>query len=252
MKFDIIITTFFTNILSYYSTEIKNIYNNYGKLTHLHLIKINKINITAILFIYFYERSFFMINTIWFLLIFVGILYGTITGNLGEINNIIIDQAAEGVTFGISLMGIMAFWLGIMNIAEKSGLIKSLSKVFRPVVKLLFPEVPRNHPAERWMIMNFIANMFGVGNGATAFGLKAMKELDSINLHKGKATNAMAMFLIINMSSLQLVPLTVIKLRHDYGSKAPTDIIGITILATGLSTIVAIIIGKIFERRKKC
>ncbi len=193
-----------------------------------------------------------MINTIWFLLVFIGILYGAITGNLGEINNIIIDEAAEGVTFGISLMGIMAFWLGIMNIAEKSGLIKSLSKAFRPVVKLLFPEVPRNHPAERWMIMNFIANMFGVGNGATAFGLKAIKELDSINPHKGKASNAMAMFLIINMSSLQLVPLTVIKLRHDYGSRNPTDIIGITLLATSLSTIVAIIIGKMFERRRKC
>ncbi|NLY67979.1 MAG: spore maturation protein [Tissierellia bacterium] len=193
-----------------------------------------------------------MINTIWFLLVFIGILYGALTGNLGDINNIIIDQATEGVTFGISLMGVMAFWLGIMNIAEKSGLIRAISKVFRPLVRFIFPEVPANHPAERWMLMNFIANMFGVGNGATAFGLKAIRELDSLNAHKGRATNAMAMFLIINMSSLQLVPLTVIKLRHDYGSKAPTDIIGITLLATTLSTIVAIIIGKIFERRRKC
>ena len=193
-----------------------------------------------------------MINTIWFLLVFIGILYGALTGNLGDINNIIIDQATEGVTFGISLMGVMAFWLGIMNIAEKSGLIRAISKVFRPLVRFIFPEVPANHPAERWMLMNFIANMFGVGNGATAFGLKAIRELDSLNAHKGRATNAMAMFLIINRSSLQLVPLTVIKLRHDYGSKAPTDIIGITLLATTLSTIVAIIIGKMFERRRKC
>ena len=193
-----------------------------------------------------------MINTIWFLLVFIGILYGALTGNLGDINNIIIDQATEGVTFGISLMGVMAFWLGIMNIAEKSGLIRAISNVFRPLLRFVFPEVPANHPAERWMLMNFIANMFGVGNGATAFGLKAIRELDSLNAHKGRATNAMAMFLIINMSSLQLVPLTVIKLRHDYGSKAPTDIIGITLLATTLSTIVAIIIGKIFERRRKC
>ncbi|GFN35726.1 nucleoside recognition domain-containing protein [Tepidimicrobium xylanilyticum] len=193
-----------------------------------------------------------MLNTIWFLMIFVGILYGAITGNLEEINNIILKETQEGVTFGISLMGIMAFWLGIMNIAEKSGFIRCLSRAFRPIIKLLFPEVPPNHPAERWMIMNFIANMFGVGNGATAFGLKAMKELDNINSHKGKATNAMAMFLIINMSSLQLVPLTIIKLRYDYGSKAPTDIIGITLLATSISTIVAIIIGKMFERRKRC
>jgi spore maturation protein A len=100
--------------------------------------------------------------------------------------------------------------------------------------------------------MNFIANMFGVGNGATAFGLKAMKELNSLNPDKRRATNAMAMFLIINMSSLQLVPLTVVKLRYDYGSKDPTGIIGITILATFLSTVVAIIVGKIFERGRKC
>ncbi|HSH35847.1 MAG TPA: spore maturation protein, partial [Schnuerera sp.] len=97
-----------------------------------------------------------------------------------------------------------------------------------------------------------MANMFGVGNGATAFGLKAMKELDGLNRDKKKATNAMALFLIINMSSLQLVPLTVVKIRYDYGSKNPTGIIGITILATFLSTIIAIIVGKMFERGKKC
>ncbi|MCF6462389.1 nucleoside recognition domain-containing protein [Clostridium sp. Cult1] len=193
-----------------------------------------------------------MINTIWFLMIFVGILYGVFTGNLGEINNIILKEAQEGVTFAISLIGIMCFWLGIMNVAEKSGLIKSISKGFRPIIRLLFPNIPKGHPAERWILMNFIANMFGVGNGATAFGLKAMKELNSLNPDKRRATNAMAMFLIINMSSLQLVPLTVVKLRYDYGSKDPTGIIGITILATFLSTVVAIIVGKIFERGRKC
>lgn len=195
---------------------------------------------------------FFMINTVWFLMIFIGILYGAFTGNLGELNNIILKEAQEGVTFAISLIGIMCFWLGMMNIAEKSDLIKSISRGFRPIVRLLFPDIPKDHPAERWVLMNFIANMFGVGNGATAFGLKAMKELDSLNPNKKKATNAMAMFLIINMSSLQLVPLTVVKLRYDYGSKNPTGIIGITILATFLSTIVAIIVGKIFEGGKKC
>lgn len=193
-----------------------------------------------------------MINTIWFLLIFIGIIYGIFTGNLGEINNIIIDEAGEGVTFGIGLIGIMAFWLGIMNIAEKSGLINTLSKGFRPVMRLLFPQIPKDHPAGRWIIMNFIANIFGVGNGATAFGLKAMKELNTLNSEKKRATNAMAMFLIINMSSLQLVPLTIIKLRHEYGSPNPTAIIGITILATGLSTLVGIIIGKVFQGGRKC
>lgn len=193
-----------------------------------------------------------MINTIWFLMIFIGIVYGIITGNLGAINDVIIKEAGEGVTFAISLIGIMSLWLGIMNVAEKSGLMNSISKGFRPIIRLLFPQVPKNHPAERWILMNFIANMFGVGNGATAFGLKAMKELDSLNRNKKEATNAMAMFLIINMSSLQLVPLTVIKLRYDYGSSNPTGIVGPTILATTLSTIVAIIIGKIFEGGRSC
>lgn len=193
-----------------------------------------------------------MIKTIWFLMIFIGILYGAFTGNLGEINNIILKEAQEGVTFAISLIGIMSFWLGIMNIADKSGLIKSIAKVFRPIVRLIFPDVPKNHPAERWILMNFIANMFGVGNGATAFGLKAMKELDTLNSNKKEATNAMAMFLIINMSSLQLVPLTVLKLRYDYGSRNPTGIIGPTIITTTLATIVAIIVGKLFEGGRRC
>lgn len=193
-----------------------------------------------------------MINTIWFLLIFIGIIYGILTGNLGEINNIIIEEAGEGVTFGIGLIGIMAFWLGIMNIAEKSGLIKTISKGFRPIMRILFPDIPKEHSAERWILMNFIANMFGIGNGATAFGLKAMKELDTLNHDKKIATNSMAMFLIINMSSLQLIPLTVIKLRHDYGSPNPTAIVGITILSTGLSTLVAIIVGKVFEGGRRC
>jgi spore maturation protein A len=189
-----------------------------------------------------------MVNTIWFFMICIGIIYGALMGNLGDINNIILKEAQEGVTFAISLIGIMSFWLGMMNIAQRSGLIKSISKVFRPMIRILFPDIPKGHPAENWILMNFIANMFGVGNGATAFGLKAMKELDTLNPHKKKATNAMAMFLIINMSSLQLVPLTVIKLRQDHGSINPTSIIAPTILATGLSTLVAIVVGKIFER----
>lgn len=212
----------------------------------------NRINNIETPFIYFYERSFYMINTIWFFLILIGILYGTLSGNLGQINNIIIEQAEEGVTFGIGLVGIMAFWMGIMNIAEKSGLIKTISKGLRPIIGFIFPQVPKGHPAERWILMNFIANMFGVGNGATAFGLKAMKELNTLNPDKKRATNAMAMFLIINMSSLQLVPLSVIKIRHDYGAENPTSIIGLTLLATFLSTLVAVLVGKIFEGGRRC
>ncbi len=188
-----------------------------------------------------------MIKTIWFFMIAIGIVYGALNGNLNEINNIIIKEASEGVSFAIGLMGIMCFWIGMMNIAEKSGLIESISKAFRPIMKILFPDIPRGHAAERWILMNFIANMLGVGNGATAFGLKAMKELDKLNPNKKQASNSMAMFLIINMSALQLVSMTIIKMRYDYGASNPSALVGITILATFLSTIVAIIIGKLLE-----
>ncbi|HLR33735.1 MAG TPA: nucleoside recognition domain-containing protein [Tissierellales bacterium] len=188
-----------------------------------------------------------MISTIWFLMIFIGIIYSLLTGNLKEINNIILREAQSGVTFTISLIGIMSFWLGMMNIAEKSGLMDKIAKLLTPIVNFLFPEVPKGHPAEKWIIMNFITNMFGVGNGATAFGLKAMKELDSLNRQKKRATNAMCMFLVINMSSLQLVPLTILKIRQDYGSVDPTEIIGPSIIATLISTIVGIIAVKALE-----
>lgn len=193
-----------------------------------------------------------MIKTIWFLMIALGIIYGALTGNLNEINNIIVREASEGATFALGLLGIMSFWIGMMNIAEKSGLIESISKVFRPIMKILFPDIPKGHVAERWILMNFIANMLGLGNGATAFGLKAMKELDTLNPNKKQASNSMAMFLIINMSALQLVSMTIIKIRYDYGASNPSGIVGITILATLLSTVVAIIIGKILEGEEKC
>ncbi|MCR2044237.1 nucleoside recognition domain-containing protein [Anaerosalibacter massiliensis] len=190
-----------------------------------------------------------MLNTIWFLLISIGIIYSIFNGTLVEINNVILQEAQEGVMFCISIIGIMSFWLGIMNIAEESGLLKKLSLGLRPIIRFLFPEIPKDHPAERWIIMNLIANMFGVGNGATAFGLKAMKEMNSLNRNKKRATNAMCMFLVINMSSVQLVPLTVLKIRYDYGSVNPSEIVGPGIIATSISTIVGILAVKFLEER---
>lgn len=191
-----------------------------------------------------------MINTIWFLLIFIGIVYSLFTGTLNEINNIILKDAQEGVMFSISLVGIMSFWLGIMNIAEESGLIKKLSKGLRPIMRILFPDIPDGHPAQSSILMNFIANMFGVGNAATALGLKAMKDMNSLNRDKKRATNAMCMFLVINMSSLQLVPLSVLKIRLDYGAANPSEIIAPGLIATGISTIVGIVAAKLLEKRE--
>jgi spore maturation protein A len=188
-----------------------------------------------------------MINIIWFFMIGIGIVFAVINGNLDMINRVVIENTGEAVTFAIGLTGIMATWLGLMKIAEKSGLIKSMGKILSPLLRFIFPEIPKNHPANTAIIMNMAANMFGAGNSATALGLKAMEELQTLNDKKDTATNAMAMFLVINMSSVQLIPLTVLKVRADAGSADPTEIISTTLIATIVSTIVGITVCKIME-----
>ncbi|WP_427337719.1 nucleoside recognition domain-containing protein [Caloranaerobacter sp. DY30410] len=190
-----------------------------------------------------------MINYIWFFLIFIGIIVSIINGNIDSINTVIIEDTQEAVKFAISLTGIMAVWLGLMNIANKSGLINAFSRILRPITRLLFPELPQNHPAISAIIMNMVTNMFGAGNSATALGIKAMEEMNKLNADKKKASNAMCMFLVINMSSIQLVPLTVLKIRADAGSLNPTEIIGTSLIATTISTLVGIISVKIFQLR---
>lgn len=174
-----------------------------------------------------------------------------INGKVEIINEVILKDAQEAVVFAIGLTGIMAFWLGLMNIAKKSGLIQKFALLMRPVTKLLFPSIPPNHPAISAIMMNMVANIFGAGNSATALGIKAMEELQSLNQEKRIATNAMCMFLVINMSSIQLIPLTVLKLRTDAGSLAPGEIIGTSIIATTVSTIVGIISCKLLEVKER-
>ncbi|WP_066503982.1 nucleoside recognition domain-containing protein [Abyssisolibacter fermentans] len=191
-----------------------------------------------------------MINQIWFFLIFIGILTALATGNINCINEVILNDTQEAVKFAISLTGIMAMWLGVMNIAKKSGLIDSLCKLLKPITKFLFPDIPNNHPAISLIIMNMITNMFGAGNSATALGIKAMEEMNKLNPYKKRATNAMCMFLVINMSSIQLVPLTVLKIRADAGATNPTEIISTALIATTASTLIGIISVKIMEKRR--
>ncbi|WP_082394799.1 nucleoside recognition domain-containing protein [Caloranaerobacter sp. TR13] len=190
-----------------------------------------------------------MINYIWFFLIFIGIIVSIVNGNIDSINAVVIEDTQEAVKFAISLTGVMAVWLGLMNIANKSGLINAFSRILRPITKLLFPEIPQNHPAISAIIMNMVTNMFGAGNSATALGIKAMEEMNKLNTDKKKASNTMCMFLVINMSSIQLVPLTVLKIRADAGSLNPTEIIGTSLIATTISTLVGIISVKIFQLR---
>jgi len=190
-----------------------------------------------------------MINKIWFYMIIIGIITSALMGNLNSINQVVLKNTQEAVVFAIGLTGIMATWLGLMKIAKESGLINSISYILNPIMRIIFPGVPRNHPAISSMIMNMVANMFGAGNSATALGLKAMEDLQTLNPRKGIATNSMAMFLVINMSSIQLIPLTVLKIRSDAGSVNPTEIIGTTLVATSVSTLVGIISCKFLERK---
>lgn len=189
-----------------------------------------------------------MINVIWFLLLAVGIIVGAVTGNIEAVTEAAISNAQTGVELSLGLIGVMTLWLGIMKIAEDSGIIKSLAKALRFIMVPLFPEVPEDHPAMGAIIMNLAANMLGLGNAATPLGLKAMQELQTLNPNKDTATNSMVMFLAINTSSVTLIPASVIAIRAAAGSANPTEIIGPTIIATIASTTVAIIVVKLLQK----
>ncbi|WP_053954869.1 nucleoside recognition domain-containing protein [Inediibacterium massiliense] len=188
-------------------------------------------------------------NKIWVFMIFFGMGVAAITQRIDIVNDVLIKNTQDAVMFSIGLTGIMSVWLGLMNVAQKSGLIDKIGKMMSPFMRILFPEIPKNHPAMSAIVMNMAANMFGAGNSATALGLKAMEDLQSLNSNKRKATNAMCMFLVINMSSIQLVPLSVLKIRVDTGSLNPTEIIGTSLVATTVSTLIGILSCKILERK---
>lgn len=183
-------------------------------------------------------------------MIVIGILGSVYFQNLGELNNALLNESSKAIEFAISLAGIMAFWMGIMNIAKDSGLIEKIGDRLSPIMKKLFPSVPKGHKAMSYIVMNMALNMLGAGNGATAFGLKAMDELQTLNRKKDTASNDMIMFLVINISSIQIIPFTMIKLRLDGGSTNPGEIIISTLFATIISTIVAITSCKFLQRRR--
>lgn len=189
---------------------------------------------------------------IWFYMLSIGIVGSIIFDNLGELNKVILTEASRGVEFAISLAGVMALWMGIMNIAKDSGLIEKVGHKLNPLMKKLFPSVPSGHKAMSYMVMNIALNMVGAGNGATAFGLKAMGELQTLNNKKDTASNDMVMFLVINISSIQIIPFTMLKVRMDLGSQNPGEIILTTLFATIVSTIVAIITCKMLQGNRRC
>lgn len=182
-------------------------------------------------------------------MIVIGIIGSIYFDNLEQLNKVILTEGSRAIEFTISLAAIMSLWMGIMNIAKDSGLIDKIGEKTSFILKKLFPKIPKGHASMNYIIMNMMLNLLGAGNGATSFGLKAMEELQKINNKKDRASNEMIMFLVINISSIQLIPFTMLKIRSDLGSVNPNEIIVSTLIATTVSTLVAIISCKIFERR---
>ena len=204
------------------------------------------------------EKGFFMLNYIWAVMIAIGVIYGALTGNIEAVANGALDSAGEAVQLCITMTGIMALWVGLMEIAKNSGLIASMTKGIQPFISFLFPRIPGNHAAREYISTNIIANILGLGWACTPAGLKAMEELQKLNEEEcrrtGKppvtASNEMCTFLIMNISSLQLIPVSIIAYRSQYGSVNPTAVIVPGIIATLTSTLVAIIFVKVMDRKK--
>jgi spore maturation protein SpmA len=217
-----------------------------------------------------------MLNKIWFGLLVIGLFYGFGKGvykaamatspslasapttqsepprpftDMGKkLTTDMIDAARTSVDLCLGLIGAMALWLGFMKIAEDSGLIAAIARMLRPIISRIFPEIPRDHPAGGAIIMNFAANLLGLDNAATPLGLKAMKELESLNPHQGTATNSMAMFLALNTGGLTLIPFSIISYRIAAGSKDPAAPIVAMILASTCTTITAMIAARVLQR----
>jgi len=191
-----------------------------------------------------------VLNYLWGGMILIGIITAAFTGKISNITNSAIDSSKEAITICITMTGILSMWTGLMKIAEKSGLIESLSHKMMPFLKFLFPEIPKGHKALEYISTNIIANIFGLGWAATPAGIKAMEEMQKLNSNKKYASRSMCMFMIFNMSSLQLICVNLIAYRTQYNSANPSEIIGPGIFATLVSTITGILFAKIVERRK--
>ncbi|KAA0767121.1 spore maturation protein [Bacillus sp. AR2-1] len=191
-----------------------------------------------------------MVNLVWVAMAVIGIVYAMINGTMGAINKAVFDGAKDAVTICIGLISVLVFWLGLMKIAEEAGLLKKLVSLFMPIVKRLFPEIPKDHPSMGFILSNMMANFFGLGNAATPLGIKAMEQLKELNGGKDSASRSMVTFLALNTSAITLIPTTVISIRMTYESANPTEIVGVTFIAQVLSMIGAIWIDRYFYRRR--
>lgn len=194
-----------------------------------------------------------MLNFLWAGMVVVGVLYAAFTGHMDDVTNAAIDSSKEAVTLCLTMLGVMSFWTGLMEIATKAGILRSCSKILRPFIRYMFPKIPQNHKANEHITTNIIANILGLGWAATPAGLQAMEALGELQEERGKkleiASDEMCTFLIINISSLQLIPINIIAYRSEYGSVQPTRIVAAGLVATIISTLVACIYCK-FKQRK--
>jgi len=189
-----------------------------------------------------------MLNYVWLTLMLISIVVGAVNGTLAEVTKAAFDMAKVSVDIAFGLIGIMALWLGLLKIAEASGLDKILARALRPVSRWLFPEIPHDHPAMTSILLNLSANWLGLSNAATPFGLKAMEELQKLNPEKDVASNSMVTFLALNTAAITLIPATIIGVRISLDSQNPAEIIGTTIFAGICATTTGVIAAKILEK----
>ena len=206
-----------------------------------------------------------MMNYIWGGMLVIGIVYGVITGNMQAVTDAVLASSKEAVTLGISMMGIVSFWTGLMEVADQSGVTSSLTRMIAPFMRFLFPKLPKGHRAWDSLSANFVANILGLGWAATPAGLRAMSDLEELERERGNpeymadglsghggrtASDEMCTFLVMNISSLQLIPINIIAYRSQYGSANPAGIIAPAIVATAVSTAVAIVFCKVEHWKK--
>lgn len=192
-----------------------------------------------------------MVKYIWGFFIIIGIIYGLLTNNIEVINNEFINAANSSIDVIFKILPIMCLWLGLANIAKNSGLLQLMTRKISPLLSIIFKDIPKNHEAFGLISSNIVMNMLGLGNAATPFGLKAMESMQSLNKKKDTATRSMITFLVINTSSITIIPTTVISFRLLNGSSNPTNIVLATIITTFLSTFIALIIDRIYYIKDK-
>lgn len=192
-----------------------------------------------------------MVNWIWLGMIALSVVFGAANGRIQQVTEAAFSGAQTGVTVCFGLISILVFWMGLMKIAEASGIVRRLSALMAPIVRWLFPDVPKDHPALGYILSNMSANLLGLGNAATPMGIRAMQELQKLNPDPSTATPAMCTLLALNTASITIVPTTLIAIRMNFGAAHPADIIGPTLLATAISTGAAIAADRWQRRRNR-